>query len=373
MADHIPVADPHAEFVELRKQIEEAMLRVGDRGSYILGEEVRLFEQEFAAYLGAGHCIGVASGTDALALALKAVGVDRSDEVITVSHSAVATAAAIEQIGAVPVFADIDPVTRCMNPACLALLLTKKTKAIVVVHIYGRMAAIESIVELAHNRGIKVIEDCAQAHGARRNGSAAGTFGDAGAFSFYPTKNLGCLGDGGAVVTNDAAIAGRVRMLRQYGWEQRYISSIAGLNSRLDEMQASVLRVKLPHLERNNQRRRALARRYREALSGGTIEFPRPDSPDEHVMHLCVVEVEKREAFERFIAERGIGTARHYPAAIHQQPAYAGRIRGSDSLPVTEALYKRIVSLPMYPQLSDADANRICAALAEWTVAEPMA
>jgi dTDP-4-amino-4,6-dideoxygalactose transaminase len=368
MADNpIPVADPHSQFMVYEKEIRAAIDRVLRSGRYVLGNEVGLFESEFADFLGASYCIGVASGTDALALALRAVGVERGDEVITVSHTAVATVAAIEQIGAIPVFGDIDPVTRCLAPSMLDRCVTQKTKAVIPVHIYGQPAPMKELLAAVKMHNLKLVEDCAQAHGASIGGQKVGTFGDAAAFSFYPTKNLGAIGDGGAVVTNSLSVNETCRWLREYGWRERYISFFAGINSRLDEIQAAILRVKLPRLEKDNSRRREIAGRYSAALAGKPgVSIPAEISGTLHAMHLYVLEHPDREALRGYLLEEGIGTALHYPQPVHLQPAYAGRIRGGDLLPVTESLYRKILSLPMFPELSDEQVDRVCAVLSNW-------
>lgn len=367
MADNfIPVASPAAQFRSCQTQILEAIKRVLSSDSYILGAEVRGFEKEFADFLGAQFCIGLASGTDAIAIALRAVGVSPGDEVITVSHSAVATVAAIEQIGAVPVFVDINAETRCIDPEKIRPAISKKTKAVVPVHIYGQPAAMHEILDISQQNNLKVVEDCAQAHGAEINGTKVGTFGDAAAFSFYPTKNLGAIGDGGAVVTNYSQIAETVHCLRQYGWEENRISSIPGFNSRLDEMQAAILRVKLPHLSEHNARRREIADRYRAAIDGVRIIPPPEVDNTLHAMHLFVVRCTRRDSLADFLKQRSIGTSIHYLKPIHRQPAYAGRIKGADNLPCTENLYKDILTLPMYPELNGNQVERICSALIKW-------
>ncbi len=362
----IPVANPKAQAERFRNAIFDAISRVVDSGCYILGSEVTAFETEFASYIGAGHCIGVASGTDALMLALKAADLKPGDEVITVSHSAVATVAAIEHAGFVPVFADIDKISRCMDPDIIEALVSRKTKAIAPVHIYGQPCDMAAIMGIANRYGLKVIEDCAQAHGAMIGNKKAGTFGDAAAFSFYPTKNLGALGDGGAVVTNDDMIADNVKWLREYGWKERYISSISGVNSRLDEMQAAILRVKLGHLEKDNERRRQIASMYRRAVSTSGIKSPGEIPGTTHAMHLYVIECEKREKLREYLLGKGIGTAVHYPLAIHQQSAYLGRMRGCEQLANTEEIYKKILSLPMYPELDEDQIARVCESLKTW-------
>ena len=362
----IPVASPLKQYQAHKHAIDEAISRVLLSGRYILVDEVAGFEREFAGYLGARHCVAVANGTEALCLALKACGIRAGDEVITVSNTAVATVAAIELIGAVPVFVDIDPVSRCMDHTLIEKVISSRTRAILPVHIYGQPARMHEIFELACRHGLAVVEDCAQACGARISNRKVGTFGHAAAFSFYPTKNLGAIGDGGCVVTDSLEIFEKLRALREYGWKERYISSEKGMNSRLDEIQAAILRVKLPFLDEDNARRRTIAGRYSQAVDNLSIIPPYPVPDTEHVMHLYVVECSERGSLQEFLKERGIGTALHYPRAVHQQGAYEGRIRGSESLPVTEKLYERILSLPMYPELSDTEVEKICVALTEW-------
>jgi len=370
MSPHtIPVANPGAQFKAHEEKIRAAIDEVLTSGWYILGPQVRAFEEEFAAFCGARSCVGAASGTDALVLALLATGVAPGDEVITVSHTAVATVAAIEEIGAVPVFADIDPVSRCLDPAALPPLIGPRTKAIIPVHIFGQPADLPAIVALAQAHRLIVIEDCAQAHGAEIAGRRVGSFGHAATFSFYPTKNLGAIGDGGAVVTNEPELGERCRALREYGWQERYVSSLAGINSRLDELQAAILRVKLPHLATDNGRRRDIAAAYRQALEGTGISPPAQLDGTLHAMHLFVVESDRRDALSRQLAAHGVASARHYPLPVHQQPAYAGRIRGGDALPVTERLYGRLLSLPMFPELTDSEVGRVCDALKSWSPA----
>jgi dTDP-4-amino-4,6-dideoxygalactose transaminase len=356
-----------AQYAADQVQIMAAVERVLKSGWYILGREVAAFEQEFASYCGAAQCIGVASGTDAVALALKSCGVQAGDEVITVSHTAVATVAAIEQIGAVPVFVDIDPISRCLNPERISVLVSEKTKAIVPVHIYGQPAPMREILAVADSFGLSVVEDCAQAHGAEIDGQKVGTFGSAGAFSFYPTKNLGALGDGGAVICNSSQIAEQCHWLRQYGWKERYISQIPGLNSRLDELQAAILRVRLCKLDADNARRRMIARTFDQAICGRRIVTPALVSGTLHAMHLYVVETDARDELEQHLTLKGITSGRHYPLPVHLQPAYQSRIRGGDNLPVTEKLYRRILSLPLYPELTDEQVARIVDALADFS------
>jgi len=362
----IPMTNLAAQFKANEKPIKAAIDRVLESGWYILGNEVAAFEKEFAQFCGVTNCVGVASGTDALALALKSCGVLPGDEVITVSHTAVATVAAIEQIGAVPVFVDIDPVNRCMNPSLIAALVSSKTRSLIPVHIYGQPAPMPEIMAIAHQYDLSVVEDCAQAHGAEIAGRKVGSFGDAAAFSFYPTKNLGALGDAGAVLSDSTEIAEHCQWLRQYGWKERYVSSIPGLNSRLDELQAAILRVKLARLSEDNNKRRIIAQQYDTAISGASVLKPAYIPETLHAMHLYVVETDKREALEQFLSRRGIGTARHYPVPVHLQSAYMHRIRGAEKLPVTERLYERILSLPIYPELDKQQVDQVCQALNEF-------
>lgn len=365
--DMIPIADPEADVRSCRGAILEAIDRVLCSGRYILGEEVDGFEQEWAQYLGARYAIGVANGTDALALALKGVGIHPGDEVLTVSHTAVATLAAIESIGAVPVLVDMDPSSRCMDPRLLESMVSPRTRAVVPVHIYGQPADMERILAVAGRYDLRVVEDCAQAHGGEIGGQKVGTFGVAAAFSFYPTKNLGAIGDAGAVVCSDASLADRVRALRQYGWQRRYISHLVGTNSRLDELQAAVLRIQLKQLDERNVRRRAIAERYRRALASTGVVVPQEASGTMHVMHLFVIESMQRDRLAEFLEKAGIATGLHYPQPVHLQPAYLGRLRGSERLPVTEAFYQRLLTLPCHPGLTDEQINRISRRLQAWS------
>ena len=364
--DFIPVANPLLQYLSYQQEIDASVQRVFSRGRYILGESVSRFEEQFADFIGVKHCVGVASGTDALVLALKAAGIGPGDEVITVSHTAVATVAAIELAGALPVLADIDPLRRCLDPRCIPPLITSRTKAILPVHLYGQPADMQEISRIAAQHNLLVIEDCAQAHGARIGAQTVGSFGSLACFSFYPTKNLGALGDGGAVVTNSAELADRLRWLREYGWKERYISHFAGMNSRLDEVQAAILLVKLAHLQQDNQRRLTIAEQYMQALEPLDLNLPHLLPGTTHAMHLFVIEHAQRDELRAFLEAGGIGTAIHYPQAVHQQPAYQGRLKGSDALPHTEQLIPRILSLPMYPELRDDQVRRVCARLLAW-------
>jgi dTDP-4-amino-4,6-dideoxygalactose transaminase len=361
----VPPADPRAAYLARKQAIDEAISGVLARGSFILGEEVARFEREFAAYIGAGHCVGVASGTDALHLALRSCGVGPGDEVVTVSHTAVATVAAIELAGATPVLIDIDA-TGTMDPEAIRGALRPQTKAIIPVHLYGLPADLDPILEIARQRGLRVIEDCAQSHGATYKGARTGSRGDLAAFSFYPTKNLGAFGDGGAITTSDPGLAERVRLLREYGWRERYISEIAGLNSRLDEIQAAILRVQLRHLDAGNDARRALAGLYDHLLPASPVALP-PRAPGrDHVYHQYVIRHPRRDALRTHLKAQGVGTLIHYPVPVHLQPAYAGRVRKAGSLDETERAASSVLSLPMYPELAPDLARRAAEAILSW-------
>ncbi len=367
--EFIPVANPRQQYLSHKKEIEDAIQQVLSGGRYILGEAVRNFERNFAAYLGVNHCIGVGNGTDAISIAIRSLGIGKGDEVITVSLTAVATVAAIEMAGAVPVLADINPNDRTIDPSCIISLINERTKAILPVHLYGQPADMETIVSIAKKFQLHVIEDCAQAHGAAINGKKVGSFGDIACFSFYPTKNLGAIGDGGAIATNSEELARQVQYLREYGWKERYISEFPGVNSRLDELQAAILSVKLAHLEADNLKRMELARQYIQALDGCSFKLPLIKSNSTHAMHLFVIEHDNREVLKKYLEAEQIGTAIHYPQAVHQQPAYLGRLKGAADLPITEKIVPRLLSLPMYPELHTEQVARICQVLRGWDAA----
>ncbi|MCS6844620.1 MAG: DegT/DnrJ/EryC1/StrS family aminotransferase [Caldilineales bacterium] len=363
----VPILDLQAAHAELAQELEAAALEVLRSGWYVLGEQVRRFEAEFAAWLGlpAEAAVGVNSGTDALHLALRACGVVPGDEVIVPSHTAVATVAAVEMAGATPVFADIRPDTYTLDPDHADRVIGPRARAIVAVHLYGQAADLDRLGALAAHHGLWLVEDCAQAHGARWRGRPVGTVGDAGCFSFYPTKNLGAAGDGGMVVSRRPEVAERVRLLRQYGWRERYVSDVAGVNSRLDELQAALLRVKLRHLERWNRQRQALAQLYDKLLAGADVVPPAVAPGNEHVYHLYVVRTRQRKALVAHLARCGVATAIHYPVPVHQQPAYR-RLAPAGGLPATEAAAAEVLSLPMYPQLAPTDVARVAAAVREF-------
>lgn len=363
----VPQSDPKAGYLAHRAEIDSAIQRVMESGWYILGREVEAFEKTFAAYVGVKHAIGVGNGTDALELSLRACGVGPGDLVFTVSHTAVATVAAIELVGATPVFVDINPLTYTMDPNSLAAALAHppkgRPKAIIAVHLYGHPADLPAILELARRHSLRLIEDCAQSHGAKLDGRMTGAWGDIAAFSFYPTKNLGAFGDGGMVVTGDASLAEKVRLLQQYGWRQRYISDIPGGNSRLDELQAGILKVKLNYLESENSRRNELAMLYGTLLKGTTLSLPTTGAGALHVCHQYVVRSSKRDILAMHLKEEGIGTIIHYPVPIHMQPAYVDRLTKVVPLSHTEQAAREVLSLPMFPQLTEEQVQHSCAAI----------
>ena len=359
-------SNPKANYLAHKKEIDEAIARVLDSGWYILGQEVAAFENEFAAYIGVSSGIGVGSGTEALQLALRSCDIGAGDEVITVSHTAVATVAAIELCGATPVLVDINQDTYTINPDYLEAAITPHTKGIIPVHIYGHPVEMESIMRIAHRHKLRVIEDCAQAHGATYKGRKVGAWGDIAAFSFYPTKNLGAIGDGGMVVTNDPLLAEKTKLFREYGWQKRYISEFPGLNSRLDEVQAAILRVKLRYLDEYNKRRQSLARIYDDLLLSTPLVLPICDPNVTHVYHQYVVRSNARDSLREFLQEKGMGTLIHYPVPIHRQPAYQERLRCVNSMANTEKAAKEILSLPMYSELTSEQVHQVAAAIALW-------
>jgi len=369
---HIPQTNPKANYLAHKVEIDAAIQGVLDSGMYILGQNVEAFEAEFAAYLGVKHAIGLGNGTDALVLGLKACGVGSGDLVFTVSHTAVATVAAIEFIGAIPVLVDINPATYTMDPFELekAIELHKydgRLAAVVPVHLYGHPANMPDIIDIARRHQLYVFEDCAQSHGAMLRGRKTGAWGDIAAFSFYPTKNLGALGDGGIVATNDTHLAKRVRLLRQYGWQQHYISQLPGGNSRLDELQAAVLRVKLHFLDQENARRREIAETYSKLLIGTKLVLPVCQADVIHAFHQYVVRIPERDTLQNYLRERSIGALIHYPQAVHQQPAYLGRLKGNARLPNSELASARVLSLSMYPELLDEQITEVACAIQNWS------
>ncbi len=378
MATRILPTNPGANCQAHRPAIDAAIKRVLDGGWYILGREVEAFEQEFAAFVGTAAAVGVGNGTDAITLALRSLGIGAGDAVLTVSHTAVATVAAIELAGATPVLLDVEPATYTLAPEAVAAALANwqanpacfggaRPAAILAVHLYGQPADLPRLLELARRHQLRLVEDCAQAHGASLDGKPVGTWGAAATFSFYPTKNLGAIGDGGAVILADRELDRQARRIREYGWEQRS-SVVPGMNSRLDELQAAILRAKLPALAVENARRRQIAARYAEQLAG-CVELPANRSGQQigHVYHQFVVQHDRRDQLRAFLAERQIATLIHYPQAVHQQPAYANRPAfASQPLPVTNRLCQRILSLPIYPELTDQEVDRVSAAIRDF-------
>ena len=330
-----------------------------DSGRYVHGPEHAAFEEELASFLGVAHCAGVASGTDAIGLALAAVGCGPGDEVLTAANAGGYTTAAARRLGCEVRYAEVDSTTLGLSAATVEEALTEATRAVVATHLYGLMCDVEGIVELCRDKGVGVVEDCAQAAGARRGGQRAGAFGDVAAFSFYPTKNLAAIGDGGAVVTDDAAVDERVRALRQYGWSEKYRADVAGgWNSRLDELQAAVLRVGLIRLDARNERRREIVSRYAEALPSSAGRFVRSDGED-FVAHLAVIVAEERDRVRAALEGAGIGTDVHYPVADYDQAAW----RADVSLPVTDHAVEHVLTVPCYPELTDDEVERVAEVL----------
>jgi len=358
----IPFLDLSRHVAALRPELDAAVAEVLDAGRFVGGEPVECFEQEFAAWVGADHAVGVASGTDAVELALRSVGVGAGDEVITVANTCVPTIVGIEGSGATPVLVDADPVSMTIDPELLASAITERTAAIVPVHLYGRCADMDAVLAVAAQHRLKVVEDCAQAHGATWRSRKAGTMGDVAAFSFYPTKNVGALGDAGAVVTSDAKVAAEAAALRSYGEVERYESTRHGTNSRLDTLQAALLSVKLRHVDEWRERRREIAALYTEALAQTSLTPPADPEGGTHVYHLYVVAVPDRDRFRAALLDSGVETLVHYPRAVHEHPAYRD-IRRSGSLAVSEQLAESVVSLPLYAELEGDEAANVADAL----------
>jgi dTDP-4-amino-4,6-dideoxygalactose transaminase len=357
----IPFLDLKNQQAELRGEIRAAMDQVLSDCNFILGKPVAEFEEAFAAYCECKYGIGVATGLDALKLILRAMDIGPGDEVITPSHTFIATALAISSVGATPVLTEVDPQTYTIDPSALEAAITVRTKAVIPVHLYGQTADMGPILEIARRRGLKVIEDACQAHGARYNGQAAGSIGDAAAFSFYPGKNLGAYGDGGAVTTNDPVLAQRIRTLRNYGSAKKYYHDELGENSRLDTLQAAVLSVKLKHLDERNKARRAAAALYTEQLKGiGDIITPSVRQGSEHVFHLYVIQTKQRDELQRYLLEQGVECLIHYPVPVHLQKAYGSKHWKQGDFPLTERLAGRILSLPIFPGITGEEIEYVC-------------
>lgn len=363
---NVPINDLQRAAVLAADEIQSAIGAVLSSGRYILGDEVAAFEREFATYCGVADCVSVASGSDALELALRAVGVNAGDEVVTVANAAMYATLAITAIGARPVYVDVDDGPLTASARSIEAALTPRTRAIVVTHLYGRLAEIEPIALLARGLDIPIIEDCAQAHGAHANGKRAGTFGDIGCFSFYPTKNLGAMGDGGALTTNDPQLARRLRSLRQYGWQTKYVvSAPGGRNSRLDELQAAVLRKRLARLDAANSRRRAIARAYTQQIQHAQIRTPEVH-PTRYVAHLYVLRAAERESLRAHLGQCGVGTEVHYPIPDHRQPIMAAQC-SSIRLETTERASLEILTLPCFPELRDSEVEFVIDSCNSWT------
>ncbi len=366
----IPQANPGAGYLAQKAEIDAAVARALASGWYILGKEGEAFEREYAAWLGTTRAVGCANGTDALALILRGLGIGEGCTVATVSHTAVATVAAIEMAGATPLLLDIDPDTYTMDAEELAAVLEDPPpglppiRAAIAVHLYGQACELDPMLAACAEAGVALIEDCAQAHGATLHGRKLGTLGAASAFSLYPTKNLGALGDGGVLATDDFELADRIGAIRQYGWKERYVSSMVGVNSRLDEIQAAILRVKLTALDAGNARRRAIAARYDAALAGGPLAPPVRRADAEHVFHQYVLRSPHRSDLMARLKADGIGTGIHYPVPVHLQSAYEGRVAlGPAGCAETARAAQEVFSLPMYPELGDEQVERVCGAL----------
>jgi dTDP-4-amino-4,6-dideoxygalactose transaminase len=370
----IPIIDLSSGYRRYREEIDGCMARVLNSGWYILGSEVSQFETSFAAWLGVPHVVGVANGTDAINLALQSLGIGTGDAVFTVSHTAVATVAAIELAGATPVLIDVEPSSRNMDIGKLAESLRHpariarglRPRAVLPVHLYGQACDMRALVRLCEEHGLALIEDCAQAHGTKFGAARAGSFGNAAAFSFYPTKNLGAFGDAGAVAFLDSAQAMRCRALREYGWTTRYVSEYTGINSRLDEFQAAILSAKLRHLDDEIAARQIVARIYDEGLAG-VVETPAISDGTTHAYHLYVVRCVDRDSLRKALEKAGIGSGIHYPVPVHLQPAYLGRVAiGLGGMAVTEALAREVLSLPMHPFLPPEHVHRVIEAVRNW-------
>lgn len=355
----IPFLDLKAPHQELQAELDAVWVRVRDSGWYILGPEVDAFEQEYAAYCGARHCVGLANGLDALHLALCALGVGAGDEVIVPSNTYIATWLAVSQCGATPVPVEPDPATHNLDPRRIEAAVTPRTKVILPVHLYGQPADLDPILSIARRHGLRVLEDAAQAHGARYKGQRVGAHGDAVAWSFYPGKNLGALGDAGAVTTNDEAVADRLRVLRNYGSRVKYVNEVQGWNSRLDPLQAAILRVKLAHLDAWNARRAEIAALYLRELADCGVVLPQVPDWAQPVWHLFVIRHPQRDALQQRLAQVGIQTLIHYPIPPHRQQAYAALGLGDGALPIAERLANEVLSLPIGPHLPLPDAQAI--------------
>ena len=357
---NIPMVDPAGEYRELKAEIDAAVARVFSSGRFVLGPEGEAFEREIAQFIGAAHAVGCNSGTDALHFPLAAADIGPGDEVVIPGFTFFATGEAVSYTGATPVFADVDAGTFNLDPASLSKCITKKTKAVIAVHLFGQCAALDQIAAICRENKLVLVEDCAQCIGADYDGRRAGSWGEFGGFSFYPTKNLAAAGDAGLITTNNSNFESTLRMLRHHGSRQTYLHERVGWNSRLDELQAAVLRVKLRRLEDFNKRRRAVAKRYREKLDGAKVTLPVEHGRGTHVYHQFTIRSERRDAIREALAKEGIASSVFYPMPLHQQPAYAG-LGKKNALPNAEAAANTVLSLPIHPLLDEASIDRIAA------------
>ena len=368
METPIPLVDLRAQYEPLKEEIHAAWDNILSGMRLFLGPNVQAFEKEFGAYCGVTDAIGVSDGTNAIHIALRAAGIGAGDEVITVSHTFIATAEAILLAGAAPVFVDIDPLTYTIDVSQIEAAITPRTRAILPVHLYGQCADMDPILEIARRRKLLVIEDACQAHGAEYKGRKAGSMGDLGAFSFYFSKNLGAYGEGGMVTTNDPQLAHRARIIRDHGSEKRYYHETLGWNARLDEMQAAVLRIKLAHLEGWNDRRIRNAELFRRALDGADVILPETSAGRKHVYHLYVIRATNRDALREYLNQQGVGNGIHYPVPIHLQQMYTTFNTANGRLPETEKAVAQILSLPMYPELNPAQIERVALEIKKFTL-----
>ena len=359
-------SNPKAQYLARKEEFDLVIQEVLAGGNFVLGENVQAFENEFAGYIGTKYCVSVGSGTDALCIGLRGLEIGEGDEVIVPSHTATATVAAIKLAGARPVFVDVDPEYLTLDPSLIEKVITPNSKGVIAVHLYGQPADMEGIKKVAQQNNLRVIEDCAQSPGAVYKNIRVGGIGDLGCFSFYPTKNLGAFGDGGAITTSDLILAQKIKKLRQYGWNENRVSQFPGFNSRLDEIQAAVLRVKLKSLEKDNAKRICLANHYDQGLSSLPIKLSgkRPDC--KHVYHLYVIEVENRDVLVEYLLSKGIKVGVHYPVPAHKMPAFAVDFKGV--LPQTEFIVDRVISLPVYPELDQTEQEKIVLNIEEFFI-----
>lgn len=362
----VPFVDLRAQHDSIRKELFDTITQIIDTSSFIMGSAIKEFEPKFAEFCGCKHAIGVSSGTSALHLALWALEIGPGDEVITIPHTFIATCEAISMRGAKPVFVDIDPATYTMDVSKLEAAITPKTKAVIPVHLYGHPTDMDPLLEIARKHNLRVVEDCAQSHGAEYKGKRVGTMGDVGCFSFFPGKNMGAMGDAGAVTTNDDAIATKVNKLRNHGRLGKYEHEMVGYNERMDTLQAAILNVKLPHLNDWNELRRKHAAEYAAGLAGVDVALPTVAPDCKHVYHLFVIRHPKRDDLQAFLKEKGVATGVHYPLPLHLQPAYADLNYREGDFPATEQAAKEILSLPMYPEMTADHVAEVCDAISKW-------